>query len=64
MREDRKKPKKLVVKDDLAMLEELTEEIILENLSSRYADDKIYTYIGEILIAINPYKYIHNSYLP
>ena len=53
---DRKKPKELVVKDDLALLEHLTEEIIIENLTSRYENDKFYTYIGEILLAINPYK--------
>ena len=53
---DRKKPKELMIKDDLAMLEDLNEDIILANLSSRYAKDKCYTYIGEILLAINPYK--------
>ena len=53
---DRKKPKELVVKDDLALLEDLTEETILENLEVRYSNDKFYTYIGEILLAINPYK--------
>ena len=53
---DRRKPKEVMVKDDLAMLEDLTEDIIIDNLSSRYAIDKCYTYIGEILLAINPYK--------
>ena len=53
---DRKKPKEVMVKDDLAMLEDLNEDIILENLCSRYAHDNCYTYIGEILLSINPYK--------
>ena len=53
---DRKRPKEKVVKDDLAMLDDLTEEIIIDNLTSRYNEDKFYTYVGEILIAINPYK--------
>ena len=53
---DRKKPKEVMIKDDLAMLEDLTKEIIIDNLSTRYANDKCYTYIGEILLAINPYK--------
>ncbi len=53
---DRKKSPELIVKDDLAMLEELTEQVIMDNLVSRYAQDKIYTYIGEIMLAINPYK--------
>ncbi len=53
---DRKQTPELIVKDDLALLEELTEEVIMDNLVSRYSMDKIYTYIGEILFAINPYK--------
>ena len=54
---DRKNPKQTLVKDDLALLDnEINEELILENIISRYSQDKIYTYIGEILLAINPYK--------
>lgn len=60
---DRKKPTELVVRDDLAMLEDLTEDSILENLTSRYDQDKFYTYIGEILLVINPYKYPNLVYL-
>ena len=48
----------LVIKDDLALLEDLSEEAIMENLTVRYSEDKVYTYIGEILLAINPYKYV------
>lgn len=55
---DRKKPMQLVIKDDLALLEDLSEEAIMENLTVRYSEDKVYTYIGEILLAINPYKYV------
>ena len=51
-----KKLQELVVKDDLALLDDLTEEAIIENLDSRYSNDRFYTYIGEILLAINPYK--------
>ena len=61
MKVDRKKPKEVMIKDDLAMLEDLNEDIILENLCTRYAKDKCYTYIGEILLAINPYKYEYLS---
>ena len=54
---DRKNPKQTLVKDDLALLDnEINEELILENIISRYSQNKIYTYIGEILLAINPYK--------
>lgn len=56
---DRKKPKELVIKDDLALLDDLTVETIIDNLTSRYANDKFYTYIGEILLAINPYKQLN-----
>ena len=44
------------IQDDLAALEVLTETIIVESLGRRYLHDKIYTYIGDILVAINPYK--------
>lgn len=42
--------------DDLATLAVLDETTLLEVLRSRYADDHIYTYIGDILISINPFK--------
>ncbi|KAK3584648.1 hypothetical protein CHS0354_003935 [Potamilus streckersoni] len=41
---------------DLAAVNELTDEIILEELHIRYSQDIIYTYIGDILVSINPYK--------
>ena len=28
----------------------------MDNLKLRYSKDKIYTYIGEVLISMNPYK--------
>ena len=43
-------------KEDLAALEVLSEATIMETLKRRYLQDKIYTYIGDILVAINPYK--------
>ncbi|KAJ7365816.1 hypothetical protein OS493_002537 [Desmophyllum pertusum] len=42
--------------DDLATLSELNEEIILQELQARYKQDVIYTYVGDILIALNPFK--------
>ncbi|XP_044183508.1 myosin-IIIb-like isoform X2 [Acropora millepora] len=42
--------------DNLAELGSLTEDIILSHLLGRYLIDNIYTYIGDILIAINPLK--------
>uniref|UniRef100_A0A4W3IC10 Myosin-IIIb-like n=1 Tax=Callorhinchus milii TaxID=7868 RepID=A0A4W3IC10_CALMI len=44
--------------DDLATLSQLDENILLEVLSRRFLQDHIYTYVGDILIAINPFKYL------
>ncbi|XP_076468254.1 myosin-IIIb-like isoform X2 [Babylonia areolata] len=41
--------------DDLAALEVLDEEVIVNQLLARYEDDIIYTYIGDILLAVNPF---------
>ncbi len=42
--------------DDLVMLPKVTEQAIVENLSKRYENDLIYTYIGPVCIALNPYR--------
>jgi myosin heavy subunit len=42
--------------NDLATLVDLNEEIILDHLKKRYKQDVIYTYLGDILLAINPFK--------
>uniref|UniRef100_A0A8C2EVI4 non-specific serine/threonine protein kinase n=1 Tax=Cyprinus carpio TaxID=7962 RepID=A0A8C2EVI4_CYPCA len=41
--------------DDLATLEVLDENTITEQLQRRYAKEQIYTYVGDILIAVNPF---------
>lgn len=41
--------------DDLATLETLTEDAIVEQLQKRYNQNQIYTYIGDILVAVNPF---------
>ncbi|XP_056868855.1 myosin-IIIa isoform X7 [Takifugu flavidus] len=41
--------------DDLAALEVLDENKVTEQLQSRYSRDQIYTYVGDILIAVNPF---------
>ncbi|XP_048727151.2 uncharacterized protein LOC125645600 isoform X7 [Ostrea edulis] len=41
---------------DLSQLDDLTEESILQAVKSRYNRDTIYTNVGDILIAVNPYK--------
>jgi myosin heavy subunit len=37
-------------------MEEPTNPLILHNLRSRFMTDKIYTRIGSIIIAVNPFK--------
>ncbi|XP_069818388.1 unconventional myosin-IXb isoform X3 [Dendropsophus ebraccatus] len=44
--------------NDLCNLPNLTESAILENLKVRFLKQKIYTYAGSILIAINPFKFL------
>ncbi|KAK6305339.1 hypothetical protein J4Q44_G00241190 [Coregonus suidteri] len=44
--------------EDLAALSDLDEQSLLESLSQRFKQDRIYTYIGDILVAINPFKYL------
>lgn len=41
---------------DAVMLDEISEDAFIENLKLRYSKDKIYSYIGEVLISVNPYK--------
>lgn len=42
--------------DDLAKLSELTDNLLLDEIEARYKRNIIYTYIGDILLAVNPYK--------
>ncbi|XP_053175156.1 unconventional myosin-IXAa [Scomber japonicus] len=43
---------------DLCHLPELNERSLLDNLRSRFRNEKIYTYVGSILIVINPFKFL------
>ncbi|XP_063809250.1 unconventional myosin-XVI isoform X2 [Pseudophryne corroboree] len=42
--------------DDLATLSELTDSSLLYEIQKRYNNNQIYTYIGNILLLVNPYK--------
>lgn len=42
--------------DDLVMLPKVSEVAIVENLAKRYENDLIYTFIGPVLVAVNPYR--------
>ena len=42
--------------DDMTLLTEISEKAIVENLRKRFMDDWIFTYIGQVLISVNPFK--------
>ncbi|XP_053311684.1 unconventional myosin-Ia isoform X2 [Spea bombifrons] len=41
---------------DMVLLDPLSEESLLQNLKERFKSDEIYTYIGNVVISVNPYK--------
>eukprot|EP00794_Sanderia_malayensis_P003145 gene3145-3614_t len=43
---------------DMVLLDPLTEDAMVENLKFRFQNEKIYTYIGDVVVSINPYKSI------
>ncbi|XP_064638168.1 unconventional myosin-XVI-like isoform X2 [Lineus longissimus] len=45
-----------VKNDDLINLPEISTEILINELKTRYEADRIYTYVGDILLALNPFK--------
>mmetsp|Transcript_3782 Transcript_3782/g.4756 ORF Transcript_3782/g.4756 Transcript_3782/m.4756 type:complete len:1711 (+) Transcript_3782:132-5264(+) len=52
----------LSVLDDLTQLTHLHEPAVLSSLQHRFDIDKIYTFTGPILIALNPFKTIRGLY--
>ncbi|XP_037818978.1 myosin heavy chain 95F isoform X4 [Lucilia sericata] len=50
--------------DDNCELMLLNEATFLDNLKTRYYKDKIYTYVANILIAVNPYRDLNDLYAP
>ncbi|VVC25717.1 Protein kinase, ATP binding site,Protein kinase domain,Serine/threonine-protein kinase, active site,Myosin [Cinara cedri] len=55
LKSKRKNPPTTIYVDDLAALDSLSEERIVNQLKKRYQMNLIYTYIGDILLAINPF---------
>jgi myosin-1 len=49
--------------DDMVMLTKISNEGIVENLKKRYEKDIIYTYIGHVLISMNPFKLIKGLFI-
>ncbi|CAG9786505.1 unnamed protein product [Diatraea saccharalis] len=41
---------------DFVLMDNLTTDKFIENLHLRFQHNKIYTYIGEVLVSVNPYK--------
>lgn len=50
--------------DDMVMLSNVSNSSIVDNLGKRYDKDIIYTYIGHVLISVNPFKRIEGLYKP
>jgi myosin heavy subunit len=46
---------------DMVEIDELNSASLLYNLGNRYAKDEIYTYVGPILLVLNPFKAILGS---
>ena len=43
-------------KPDFVLLEELTKDAFMDNLKLRFHKGKFYTYIGEVVVSVNPYR--------
>ncbi|XP_072029754.1 unconventional myosin-Id-like [Amphiura filiformis] len=43
-------------KGDFVLLDNITEDDFMANLKLRYQKGKVYTYIGEVAVSVNPYK--------
>ncbi|XP_010749096.2 unconventional myosin-Ig [Larimichthys crocea] len=43
-------------KSDFVLLDEVTMEQFMDNLKLRFEKGRIYTYIGEVLVSVNPYR--------
>ncbi|XP_066470503.1 unconventional myosin-Ia-like [Tiliqua scincoides] len=41
---------------DLVLLDPLTEDTVMQNLEKRFQHKEIYTYIGNVVISVNPYE--------
>eukprot|EP00754_Rhynchopus_humris_P031118 Rhum_TRINITY_DN15314_c1_g1::Rhum_TRINITY_DN15314_c1_g1_i1::g.151009::m.151009/K10356/MYO1; myosin I len=48
--------------DDLVLLQTLTNDAIMNNLKERLTKEQIYTYIGNVLISVNPFTKIKDNY--
>ena len=42
--------------DDMTLLSKIDDSAIVENLKKRFDTDWIFTYIGPVLVSVNPFK--------
>uniref|UniRef100_A0A673I297 Unconventional myosin-Ig-like n=1 Tax=Sinocyclocheilus rhinocerous TaxID=307959 RepID=A0A673I297_9TELE len=45
-------------KSDFVLLDEVTMEQFMENLKLRFEKARIYTFIGEVVVSVNPYRHL------
>ncbi|XP_015779047.1 PREDICTED: unconventional myosin-Id-like [Acropora digitifera] len=43
-------------KGDFVLLDEVTKDAFMKNLKLRFEKERIYSYIGEVVVSVNPYK--------
>ncbi|XP_050690144.1 neither inactivation nor afterpotential protein C-like isoform X2 [Eriocheir sinensis] len=48
-------PKRMIT-DDLASLEVFNDEIVMDTMYSRWKEGKIYTWVADVLLAVNPFS--------
>ena len=42
--------------EDMVLFNDLGEHALLHNVRKRFRQDQIYTYVGDILVAVNPFE--------
>ena len=47
--------------NDMIALPTLTKDSLLENLARRYKYEVVYTYVGDIVVSVNPFKNVGNT---
>ena len=47
--------------DDLVLMEDMSEAALTATLEARYVRDSIYSYIGPVIIVVNPYKTVKSA---
>lgn len=43
-------------KADFVLLDKVTKEAFMANLKLRYLKGKVYSYIGDVVVSVNPYR--------